>query len=184
MPASTQSTVNALVDLSQKMAAGFRNAADEGVSPQGSAVIQVLEDSFTVPTTALDDVGDVLRLWRFPAGCFLHYLRAVFSDQDTNATPTLVGDLLITDSSDTTLHTLVSGSTKAQTGSAVADEMLAAKRGVFVGGSYLSWKTTTAAATAAAGTIKCMAMVSIGVVTFGSATGGGGQDPRLTDPSI
>lgn len=178
MGATTQSTVNALVNLEEKLKAGFRNAADEGAAPMGSAIPQVFEDSFAVPTTAIDDVSDILRLWHFPPGAFLHYARFVSSDMDTNSTPTLVQDFIITDSSDNTLHTLVSGSTKGQTGSAVADEVLAAKRGVFVGGAYLCAKTTTAAATAAAGTIKVMAQVSIGVINFST------QDVRLTDPSI
>lgn len=184
MTASTQTTTQAYVDLNNKIAAGMRNLVDEGLAPAGSAVIQGFGDSFTVPTTAIDDVGDFLRLWHFPAGAFLWDLRGVASDMDTNATPTLVYDVVVTDSSDTVLHTLVSGSTKGQTGSATADDILAAKRGIYVGGNYLALKTTTVAATPAAGTYKVAAQLSIGIINFGSATGGGGQEPRLTDPSV
>lgn len=116
---------------------------------------------FTIPSTSLG-VNNIVRLWKFPPGSYLLLWRSTPSDMDTNVSPALTYSILTTDDSDVTQVTLVSGSTNGQA-AAGSDALIDAVRGRYVGNQWLCWKTGTAAATAAAGTLKVFCAFSCGV---------------------
>jgi hypothetical protein len=177
MPAATQSAAEVNANLTEMVNAAVRNLLDE--QPRsGYGIVHTFAEDFTVPTTAIDDVNDILRLVRMPAGAYIWFGRVTATDMDTNATPTLAFSLLAIDSSDTTKATLVSASTIGQAGGSA--NLATAALGEFVGDYYLALKTTTAAATAAAGTLSVLIGYSIGVSNVANAT----LNPRLTDVAL
>lgn len=177
MPAATQNaSPNYAMDTLAMLQGGMRNAQD-GVSAQGYAIVHCLAESFVVPTTAIDDVNDILRLFKFPPGAYLWNLRVTASDMDTNATPLLTFSIITTDDSDVTKGTHISASTIGQAGTTAV--LTNASIGDFVGGYWLALKTTAVAATATAGTVKVAVAFSIGVLNSAN-----GLKPTLTDLSI
>jgi len=114
---------------------------------------------FTIPATSLG-TGNIIRLWKFPAGAFILNWRSTPTDMDTG-TPALTYSIVVTDDADTVNLTLVSLSTNAQA-AAGSDSLIAATMGRYVGNQWLSWKTGTAAATAAAGTLKVFCAFGLG----------------------
>lgn len=143
-----------------------------------AAIPFIWGDSFTLPTTSLDDNGDLRRLYLFPSGAYITDLRVTVDDMDSATTPTLTFQLLATDGSDTTKQTLVSTSTAAQAGGTVGIDTAA--KGKFVGDYYLTWKTVAAAGTAVSGNAKIYVAYAIGINTYAA----GGQYPLLTDAAI
>lgn len=92
------------------------------------------------------------RILRVPKGFIVTNLHLVFSDMDTNGAPAIVFDL-----GDPTLSgRLVSGSTIAQAGGILTTSNLVAAGLLyeFTANTDIQLKATTAAATAAAGTVK------------------------------
>lgn len=179
MAASTQTASNGRTDMRELIRRGLQNATD--ISPAmvyGDALLHPWGDTFTVPTTAIDDVNDILRLSKMPAGSYIWQLRVTATDMDTNATPTLSGDFLVVDDSDVTKATLIANTTIGQAGgTAVLDN---AAIGEFVGGYWLAWKTDAVSATPAAGTFKVVALISLGILQPSSTVG----NPRVTDSGV
>lgn len=118
-----------------------------------------IAQKFTIPSTSLG-AGNIVRLWKFPAGAFILNWRSTPSDMDTG-TPALTYSIVVTDDADTVNLTLVSLSTNAQA-AAGSDSIIAATMGRYVGNQWLAWKTGTAAATAAAGTLKVFCSFGLG----------------------
>lgn len=177
MAAATVTNPKLLAQMLKKAEGDLRNREDGVVPVQGGGGLFPFGDVFTIPATSVDDVNDIQRLWQFPAGAYIWDLRATPSDMDTGAAA-LVYSLLVTDAADSTLVTLVSGSTNGQA-AAGSDRILSAAVGKFVGGSYLSLKVTTAAATPAAGTIKVVGLISLGILTYV-----GGGKPYMLDAGV
>jgi hypothetical protein len=176
LPAATQTASNGNMDVLGMVQGSLRNLTDL-ISVGGYATTHVLAESFVVPTTAIDDVNDILRLFKFPPGAYLWNLRVTASDMDTHATPLLAFSILTTDDSDVTKGTHISASTIGQAGGTAV--LTDASIGDFVGGYWLVLKTTAVAATAAAGTLKVAVEFSIGVLNSS-----GGLNPTRTDLSI
>lgn len=126
--------------------------------PAGNPIVQ----KFTIPATSLG-ANNIVRLWKFPAGSYLKDWRSTPSDMDTGGSPALTYSILTTDDSDTTKVTIVSASTNGQA-AAGSDVMIGAVAGRYVGNQWLVWKTGTAAATAAAGTLKVYCDFCIGAI--------------------
>lgn len=122
----------------------------------------VVAQKYTIPATSLT-AGDIIRLFKFPAGAFILDWRSTPSDMDTNVSPALTYSVLTTNDSDVTQVTLVSLSTNGQA-AAGSDSIIAAVKGRFVGGQWCCWKTGTAAATAAAGTLKVYCAFAVGAM--------------------
>lgn len=176
MTASTQTASNGRVDLGEQVLGAIRNLVDVERCA-GFAVPMAYADTYTVPTTAIDEANDILRLCRYPGGAYLSKMRITATDMDTNATPALVFDIVVTDANDTVKAVLINDTTIGQgAGSKVLDD---AEVGEFVGGYWLALKTVTAAATPAAGTLKVYHEFSIGVMTST-----GGANPKLTDVAV
>jgi hypothetical protein len=121
-----------------------------------------IAQKFTIPSTSLG-AGNIVRLWKFPAGSFLLNWRSTPSDLDTNGAPALTYSILTTDDADVTQLTIVSASTNGQTG-AGSDAMIGAVMGRYVGNQWCVFKVGTAAATAAAGNLKVFCSFAIGVL--------------------
>lgn len=176
MSASTQSASNSKADVREMTRRAVQNMTDMNLT-YGDGTVHCFADSYTVPTTAIDDANDILRLIKMPPGSYIWGLRITITDCDTNATPTLVFSILLTDDSDVTKATLIASSTTGQAGgSAVLDT---AELGEFSGSYWLVLKTGTAAATAAAGTLKVAIMYSLGVLKPSS-----GPNPLMTDAGV
>lgn len=120
-----------------------------------------LAQTFTIPAASLA-AGSIVRFFKFPAGSYIIDWRSTPTDMDTG-TAALTYSILTTDDSDVTKVTLVSASTNAQA-AAGSDSLIAAVKGRYVGNQWLVWKTGTAAATAAAGTIKVYCGFAVGVI--------------------
>lgn len=108
-------------------------------------------DKVTVPSTSVDDTGDIIRLSpKFGPDTVLWDFAGTPSDMDSGAN--LVYDIVWVTEADVVTVTLVSGSTKAQAASG-SDVIAAAAKGTLVGEGYLAMKVTTGAgAGATAGT--------------------------------
>jgi hypothetical protein len=129
--------------------------------PRG--VLIPLAQKFTIPTTALNEASDILRLFKFPAGAYIWDFRSTPSDLDSDGTPALTYSILTTDDSDVTKVTLVLASTNGQA-AAGSDRILSAAVGRYVGNQWLAFKVGTAADVAVAGTLKIALLMTIGVV--------------------
>ena len=125
--------------------------------PATNPIVQV----FTIPATSLA-AGNIVRLWRFPAGSYIKDWRSTPTDMDTGS-PALTYSILAIDDSDTTKLTIVSLSTNGQA-AAGSDSIIAAVKGRFVGNYWCAFKVGTAATTAAAGTLAVYCDFSIGVI--------------------
>lgn len=161
MAAATSDTTASGVKDGEKALQDFLFDLIENGMPRG--VLIPINSKATVPTTAIDDVGDVLRISpRFPAWTRFQDFRGTPTDLDTNGSPALVYDVVVVNEAGTVLGTLVSASTKAQAASG-ADRIRDLAVGFIANAAcYIALKVTTAAATAAAGTYKWAALVSHG----------------------
>lgn len=121
---------------------------------------------FTIPQTSNDDVNDKVRLFKFPPGAYLDDWRSTPTDMDTNGVPAHVYDILITKEDGTELSTKVVAGSQNARAAAGSDTIAAAAKGLYVGGMYATYKTTTAAAAPVAGTLRCYWKFSIGVMTL------------------
>lgn len=154
-------TVNAAESLNDL----YRGWVQPGIlarRDQQRPAYNVIAQKFTIAATSLT-ANSIVRLWKFPAGAYILDWRSTPSDMDTNGAPQITYSILTTDDSDSTLLTVVSGSTNAQA-AAGSDSIIAAIKGRYVGNSWLVWKTGTGAATAAAGTLKVFCAFTIGVL--------------------
>lgn len=162
--ATTDTTASTQKDGRKLFQAGlFRSQEDK--APEG-AIVPFATAPLTVPTTALDDVGDILRISPLlAAGTVVWGFRGTISDVDTNGSPALVYDVVVINEAGTTLFTLVSSSTKGRTGGTDVMDGALLGRNIGTSGGYIALKVTTAAATAAAGTYKWAGLFSIGCTT-------------------
>jgi hypothetical protein len=173
MPAATTSDQKVLAAHKDKLQGCVRNLVlDEATN---AAITFAFADNFSIPTTSIDDVGDIRRLYLFPSGAYVHDLRVTATDMDTNGTPTVAFDIAVTDGSDVVKDTLIAATTIAQAGGTA--RIANTGVGQFVGDRYLVLKTTAAAATAAAGTLGVVVRYSIGINSYQA----GGLYPILTD---
>lgn len=152
-------TVNA-AEIFNQMQERWIDGAITARRDQHRPAYNFLCQKFTIPSTSLG-ANNIVRLWKFPAGAFILNWRSTPSDMDTNVSPALTYSILTTDDSDSTQLTIVSGSTNAQA-AAGSDSIIAAVIGRYVGNQWLCWKTGTAAATAAAGTLKVFCSFGLG----------------------
>jgi ribosomal protein L2 len=120
-----------------------------------------IAQKFTIPSTSLG-AGNIVRLWKFPAGAYILNWRSTPSDMDTNVSPALTYSIVVTDDADTVNLTLVSLSTNGQA-AAGSDSIIAATVGRYVGNQWCAFKVGTASATAAAGTLKVFCAFALGV---------------------
>lgn len=125
-------------------------------------------ETYTVATTSLDDVGDRIVMNEIPLGRGVIKLRGEWSEDgggggglDTNGTPTLTADIVLSDRDDTDndqiLHSL-STSDLGTDGS--FNVLLPTKPSITsspVGTAALEFEVTAAAATASAGTLTLYA---------------------------
>ena len=118
-------------------------------------------DKVTVPTTAIDDANDILRLSpKFGPETVLHDFAGTPSDLDSGTNH--VYDIVWITEAGVVTATLVSASTKSQAASG-SDVCAAGARYKHVGEGYLAMKTTTGAgAGATAGTYSYGMMLSRG----------------------
>lgn len=115
----------------------------------------------TIATTDIDDVGDEVRLLKFPDQCYLlpTTLSVTATDMDSNATPLLAFDIN-TDDGSTEVQYIAATTIGQSSGSkqAAADKAQL----VDVSNLYLSLKVTAAAATGVAGTVTAKCLVYLG----------------------
>lgn len=160
MAAATVSASENNLDL-QRLAdyvGSLRSVADAGLD----GLVLPFKFKVAVATTNIDDSGDLLRICTFPAGFFLSDLAATLTDMDTHATPALVGRLVLLDSADSEDSDVTASTTVGQGGGTV--DIAPAAKGKYVGGLTLAWKTNTAAATAAAGTLTVYWTMHWGII--------------------
>lgn len=162
MAAATFDTVASRVKGGNGSVQDFLFESQENYRNQGPLI--PYNDVQAIATTGLDDVGDVTRLTiRLPAGTYIHDWRGNPSDYDTAGSPLHVYDIVAVRDDGTVVLTLVSGSTKGQTGTGT-DRIQDSAAHRFIGECYIAMKTTTAAGTPAAGTYKIGALFSIGTL--------------------
>lgn len=94
-------------------------------------------------------INKTVGLFKVPAGFVLTSLSATVTDMDTNGTPAVV--FAIGDSGDD--DRFITGATTAQAGGTNTTLAATGLRYNFTADTTIEWKTTTAAATAAAGTV-------------------------------
>lgn len=137
----------------------------ENKSPFGTTVPLCYKE--TIPASAVNEIGDIIRITpKLPVGTIIHSFYGNPSDMDTNGAPALVYDVVFVTEADVVVVTLVSGSTKGQSGTGT-DAIADAARHKYVGAGYVALKTTTAAATAAAGTYNYGMTFSLGCLKPG-----------------
>lgn len=176
MSAATTADNKTLRDLKSVLQGCVRNLVlDEGIN---AGALFTFADNFTIPTTSLDDVGDIRRLYLLPSGFYIWDLRVTSGALDTAATPTLVFSVVTTDSSDTVKDTLIASSTIGQ--SSGTARIANTGVGQYAGGYYLAIKVGTAATTPAAATLGVTMVGSIGVNSYQAA----GNYPILTDVTV
>ena len=117
----------------------------------------IFRDNFkgvvTIPTTALDDVGDKVVLFTYPAVAQLWGLKIKATDMDTNVAPGLVFDITVQTPAGAGEVVLISGATIGQAGGKDELDLNLDPVDLAVGGKQLCLKTTTVSATPAAGTL-------------------------------
>lgn len=133
--------------------------------------------TFAIPAAVPGTINDTYVFFTFPPNASLVDFRGTPGDFDANGTPLVVYDIIVTDPADVTKFTIVSGSTKGQTGTGT-DRMADLAMGKFCGNMKLKIKFTTAAATAQAGNYGLVVVFRLGTVT--QVAGGG----LLTDHGV
>lgn len=139
--------------------------------PRNAVGITYVDRTIQLATTELDDVGDIVALFLFPESCVLADPGSwviTLTDVDSNGAPALAWDLKVSDlASSPTETTLISGSTTGQAaGSDYLDNVASPTAEVLLdlSNQYLIFEVTTAAATAAAGTLQFRIAYSSGVI--------------------
>lgn len=163
MAAATVNAAEWFPDLKLFIDPAFRQLTEHD-SPVCTVPLSFAQ-KFTIPVTSTDDADDITRLIKCPPGAYIWRWRSSPSDMDTGTA--LVYSIVATDDSDVIKVTLVSGSTKGQAGTA-SDVLADAAVGAYVGGYWISMKTTTAATTPVAGTLACAWQMSQGVINRAS----------------
>lgn len=163
MALSTSSIVNS-TSVYNDLCRVHRKAAGNPGRAQG---VYFIERINTIATTEIDNADDSKYLFQFPLSCRLLAISVTATDMDSHATPTLVFDLTVTDGSSPTV--LISGSTIGQGGGSDQADVTARVPGLDVSGLYCMFNPTTAAATAAAGTVTVGALIQIN--DFSTETG-------------
>lgn len=137
-------TTNSNAALNKDGSGALERHLRSALAHQAFGVPIVVGDKVTVPTTAIDDANDILRLSpKFGPDTVLHDFAGTPSDLDSGTNH--VYDIIWVTEAGVTTVTLVSGSTKSQAASG-SDECAAAARYKHVGEGYLAMKTTTGAA--------------------------------------
>jgi len=113
----------------------------------------------TVAATNTETEADELFVLTFPEKCYLEHLLVTITDVDTNATPTLVFDVIVENSAGTEV-VLINDATIGQAGG--TDELDANLFLTDVSEKKLGIKVVTGSATAAAGTITFKGRVWLG----------------------
>lgn len=177
MSAATVSDTRVLAEHKGRIESGNRNLLDEITSSHGDGIPRLFGDNFTIPTTSADDANDIYRLWKLPAGAYVIDGRITATDGDTNATPTMVFDLVTTDSADVVKDTLINDTTIGQGGGTArfADTAF----GQFAGDRYLAIKVGAGAATGAEMTLSVAMVYAIGMYTYA-----GGKNPYMLDSTV
>lgn len=129
---------------------------------------------FAIPVAVPTTINDTYVFFTFPPNASLVDFRGTPGDFDSAGSPAAVYDIIVTDQADVTKFTIVSGSTKGQTGTGT-DRMADLAAGKFCGNMKLKIKFTTAAGTPAAATYGLVVIFRLGTLT---QTAGGLQ---LTD---
>ena len=108
----------------------------------------------TIPTTSIDDVADIVKLFKIPANIgpvYLLGLKCVSTAMDVHATPTLAFTIETYTTTDGTA--LITATTTPQAGGTAVLSSANTAQYTDISGKFIAMKVTTAAATAAAGTI-------------------------------
>lgn len=163
MALSTSSLVNS-TSIYNDLSRVHRKAAGNPGRAQGVYFIQRIN---SIDTTEIDNADDSKYLFQFPLSCRLLAISMTATDMDTHATPAWVGNLTVTDGSSPTV--LITGSTILQGGGSDQADVTARVPGLDVSGLYCMLDTTTAAATAADGTLTVEALIQIN--DFSTETG-------------
>lgn len=115
--------------------------------------------NISVPSTSSNDATDEFFAITFPGNCRLLMLRYTSADRDTNATPTLVEDVIVENSAGTEV-VLINDTTVGQGGG--EDELDANLSFLDVSSMKLGIKIDTGAATAATANIRFRGLVILG----------------------
>lgn len=118
--------------------------------PLGIRFVEVTSD--TIPTTSLDTIGDEFFAFRMPPNCRLYSLQVIGTDMDSNATPTLVVDV-IAETAAGVETVLINDSTVGQSAT-VSDELDLGLGlvGIDLSGQKIGTRVVTTSATPVAGT--------------------------------
>lgn len=152
------------------MAASVVNATDGVIVPNQTPGVTPFKVTATIATTSLDDVGDDVLLFAFPANSYFLTSSLVFHPSDMDTGTNLVFDVGIGDSDGVIDTVLINDNAGGQTGTvAFADEVTTGEGFVDCGGKYLICSVVTAAQTAAAGTIEVAGLYAGGLVPIVSS---------------
>lgn len=170
--------------LAKLIESAVRNLEDNivtGDGGKGAGIPFSYGDEATLATTSLDEAADTVRLCLFPPGSYINDFRGTITDVDTNATPTIVYDVVTLTSANVVVDVLVNDSTNGQGGG--TDRIANAAVYKFVGDLYLGLKIVTGAATAAAGTYNWGCTFTPGLLSL-HADNASVPDPAMTDLDI
>lgn len=120
--------------------------------------------TFAIPVAVPTTINDTYTFFTFPPNASLVDFRGTPGDFDSNGTPLVVYDIIVTDQADVTKFTIVAGSTKGQTGTGT-DRMADLAAGKFCGNMKLKIKFTTAAGTPAAANYGLVVTFRLGTLT-------------------
>lgn len=156
MSAGTRAT--ALVKNATSAAISKRRRKNTG-SPQRPQGLEEIAVTVGLLTTDIDDIGDNVALFQFPANCRLWGLSLEVDDLDTHATPTITFDIALSAAAAGTSQTvLINDSTAAQGGGVDGIDAMT-YIGYDVSNMYLCFQCAAAASTGAAGDIVIRALV-------------------------
>lgn len=163
MALSTSSIVNSTATYNNLCRIHRKTAGNQGRA-SGPYLVQWIN---SVATTEIDNSDDSKYLGQFPLSCRLLAISVTCTDIDTHATPAHAFNLTVTDGSTPTI--LITGSEVGRGGGSDQADVTTRVPGLDVSGLYCMFDTTTAAATAAAGTVTVEALVWIN--DFSTETG-------------
>lgn len=120
----------------------------------------VVNDTVSIATTSLDDIGDEVVLDVVPHGATIYLIPLTWTDMDTDATETLDADIVLrettgTTTTDTILYNAGTAFEDAGTAVVVVDHTVASPAELF---AEVVFKVNAVAATPAAGTITYAVM--------------------------
>lgn len=120
--------------------------------------------TFAIPAAVPTTINDTYTFFTFPPNASLDDFRGTPGQFDTNGAPLVVYDIQVVDQSNNLKFTIVSGSTKGQTGTGT-DRMADLAKGKFCGNYKLRIKFTTAAATPVAANYGLVVVFRLGTLT-------------------